>query len=272
VHEEVNLTEDNILLVETKDHFGTLTLNRPHKRNALSPDLLIKLYQAFQEIGQNDNIRTIVLKGAGDKAFSSGYDIAAIPTDIPEDLADRLKEENPLDLALSGVQAYPYPVIAMLNGHAFGAGCELAASCDIRIAADDIKMGIPAAKLGLVYPVRGLMQYVQTIGISATSELLFTGRAIGADRALAIGLINFALPRAELESFTADIAQEIAGNAPLALKGTKRILNLIRRSLQMPAEHLQEAETIITRAFNSDDLKEGQAAFLDKRKPVFKGR
>lgn len=266
------MTEDNILFVETKGHVGTLTLNRPHKRNALSPDLLIRLYQTFQEMGQNDNIRTIVLKGAGDKAFSAGYDIAAIPTDIIEDLADRLTEENPLDLALAGVQAYPYPVIAMLNGHAFGAGCELAASCDIRIAADDIKMGIPAVKLGLVYPVRGLMQFVQTIGVSATSELLFTGRALGADRALDIGLINFAQPRAQLETFTADIAQEIAANAPLALKGTKRILNLIRRSFNLPEEHLKEAETIIARAFNSDDLKEGQAAFLEKRKPSFKGR
>lgn len=266
------MTENNILFVETKGYVSTLTLNRPHKRNALSPDLLINLYQIFQEIGQKDNVRTIVLKGAGDKAFSAGYDIAAIPTDIPEDLADRLKEENPLDLAISGIQAYPYPVVAMLNGHAFGAGCELAASCDIRIAANDIKMGIPAAKLGLVYPIRGLLRYVQSIGFSATSELLFSGRAIDAAKALDIGLINFALPRAELETFTADIAQEIAGNAPLALKGTKRILNLMRQSLQMPAEHLQEAETIITQAFNSEDLKEGQAAFLEKRKPVFKGR
>jgi len=266
------MTEDNILFVETKGYVSTLTLNRPHKRNALSPDLLIKLHQTFQEIGQNDKVRTIVLKGAGDKAFSAGYDIAAITTNIPEDPEDRLKEENSLDLAISGIQAYPYPVIAMLNGHAFGAGCELAASCDIRIAADDIKMGIPAAKLGLVYPLRGLMQYVQTIGFSFTSELLFTGRPIDAARALDIGLINYALPRAELETFTDDMAREIAGNAPLAGKGTKRILGLIRQSFNMPEDHLKEAETIIARTFNSEDLKEGQAAFLEKRKPVFQGR
>jgi enoyl-CoA hydratase/carnithine racemase len=266
------MTENDILLVEQKDYVATLTLNRPKKRNALSPDLLIELYQTLNAFGQRDDVRTVVIRGSGNKAFSSGYDITALPTDVPEDLADRLREENPLDLAVSGILNYPYPVVAMINGYAFGAGCELAVNCDIRLAATDVKMGIPAAKLGLVYPINGLMRYVQKVGFSVTSELLFTGRSFDAERAMQMGLINYALPRNELKAFTYDLAQEIAGNAPLSLKGTKRILGLMRQSFQVSDSHLREAETIIARAFNSEDLKEGQAAFLEKRRPAFKGR
>jgi len=266
------MTKNNILFVEQKGYVATLTLNRPEKRNSLSPDLLVKLCQTLEELGQNDDVRTVVIRGSGERAFSSGYDIAAIPTNVPEDLQERLKEENPLDLAVAAIVNFPYPVIAMLNGYAFGAGCELAVSCDIRIAADDIKMGVPAAKLGLVYPMRGMLRYVQTVGFAATSELLLTGRSFDAKRALQMGLINYALPRTELETFTYELAQEMAANAPLSLKGTKRILGFLRQSFKMPADLATEAESIIARAFNSEDLKEGQEAFLEKRKAVFRGR
>ena len=268
----MNIAENNILFVDQKEHVTTLSLNRPEKRNALSPDLLVKLCQTLEELGQNDNVRTVVIRGSGEKAFSSGYDVAAIPTHVPEALQERLKEENPLDLAITSIVNYPYPIIAMLNGHAFGAGCELAVNCDIRIAANDIKMGIPAAKLGLVYPIRGMLRYVQTVGFSATSELLFTGRSFDTKRALDMGLLNYSLPRKELESFTYKLAKEIAGNAPLSLKGTKRILGFMRQSFKMPANLLTEAESIIAQAFNSEDLKEGQKAFLEKRRPIFKGK
>jgi len=266
------MTSNNILFVEQKGYVATLTLNRPEKRNSLSPDLLVKLCQTLEALSQNDDVRTVVIRGSGERAFSSGYDIAAIPTNVPEDLQERLKEENPLDLAVAAIVNYPYPVIAMLNGYAFGAGCELAISCDIRIAADDIKMGVPAAKLGLVYPMRGMLRYVQSVGFTTTSELLLTGRSFDTKRALQMGLINYALARTELETFTYKLAQEMAGNAPLSLKGTKLILGFLRQSFEMPADLATEAESIITRAFNSEDLKEGQTAFLEKRKPVFKGK
>ena len=266
------MTANNLLFMEQKGYVSTLTLNRPQKRNALSPDLLIKLSQTLEELGQNDGVRTVIIRGSGERAFSSGYDIAAIPTHVPENLQERLEEQNSLDLAIAGIVNYPYPVIAMLNGYAFGAGCELAVNCDIRIAADDIKMGIPAAKLGLVYPMRGMLHFVQTMGFTATSELLLTGRSFDAKRALEMGLINYTVPRKELEAFTDELAQEMTGNAPLSLKGTKRILGFLRQSFKMPSDLLAEAEGIIARAFNSEDLKEGQRAFLEKRKPVFKGR
>ncbi|MFH1091415.1 MAG: enoyl-CoA hydratase-related protein [Pseudomonadota bacterium] len=264
--------EDNILLIERKGHVCTLTLNRPAKRNSLSPDLLIKLHQTLDDFGQGDDVRAVVIRGAGDKAFSSGYDIAAIPTDVPPEVQERLREQSPLELAINSVINYPYPVIAMLNGYAFGAGCELAVCCDLRVAVDDVRMGMPPAKLGLVYPLWGLMRFVQIVGFPGTKELFFTGRYFDAPRVKEMGLINYLLPRAELETFTYALAEEIAANAPLSVKGTKRILGLLARSFKISDQALGEAEEVLAQAFNSEDLKEGQRAFMEKRRPVFKGR
>ena len=263
--------ENDILLIEKRGHVATLMLNRPEKRNSLSPDLLFKLHQAMEEFTSGDDVRAVVIRGTGDKAFSSGYDITAIPTEVPPELKESLKETNPLQLTINSIMNFPYPVIAMLNGYAFGGGCELAVCCDLRIAADDVRMGIPPAKLGLVYPLEGLIRLVQLLGFPSAKELLFTGRFYSAPRIKEMGLVDYLLPREELESFTYEMAEEIAGNAPLSVKGTKRILGMLSRSLKMTEQDIQEAQKIIVEAFNSHDLKEGQTAFLEKRKPVFKG-
>jgi len=261
-----------ILIVEKKDRVATLILNRPEKRNSLSPDLLIRIHQTLDEFVQEDRVRVVVIRGVGDKAFSSGYDIAAIPTEVSPEVQEKLKRQNPLELAIHSVVNFPYPVIALLNGYAFGAGCELAVCCDLRIGADDIRMGMPPAKLGLVYPLSGLMRFVQIIGLPNTRELFFTGRYYSAQRAKEMGLVNYLLPRQEVESFTYEMAAEMAGNAPLSVKGTKRILNLLSQSITLSDQGLQEAHELVAQAFNSEDLKEGQTAFLQKRKPEFKGR
>jgi enoyl-CoA hydratase len=264
--------ENEILLVHRKGHVCTLVLNRPEKRNALSPDLLIKLYQTLQELSKDDTMRAVVIRGAGDKAFSSGYDITAIPTNIAPDDKKLIKDQNPFELALDRIVNYPYPVIAMLNGYAFGGGCDLAVSCDIRVGADDIRMAMVPVKLGMAYAPSGLQRFIRTIGLSRTKEIFFTGRLYDAPRLKEMGLVDYLIPRTELESFTLDLAEEIAGNAPLSLKGIKRILNLVVRSEEMNEEDQQEADEIITHALRSEDLKEGQMAFLEKRKPDFKGR
>lgn len=264
--------ETDILLTEKKDHVATLTLNRPEKRNSLSPDLLLGLHQVLGELAGDKDTRVVVIRGTGEKAFSSGYDIAAIPTRVSPELQERLKKENPLQIALNSVSNFPYPVIAMLNGYAFGAGCELAVSCDLRVGCDDIRMGMPPVKLGLVYPVSGLLRFVRLVGLARTREIFFTGRYFDARRAREMGLVDYLLPRDELEAFTFDLAAEIAGNAPLAVKGTKRILNMLAESENLDPDQMQEAERIVAEAFNSEDLKEGQTAFLEKRKPAFKGR
>ncbi len=264
--------ENETLLVRREKHVCTLVLNRPEKRNALSPDLLIKLHQTLEALSKDDAIRTIVIRGYGDKAFCSGYDITALPTKTNPEAKKIARDNNPFDLALESIINYPYPVIAMLNGYAFGGGCGLAVSCDIRVGADDITMGMVPAKLGMVYTPDGLNQFIRTIGLSATKEVFFTGRTYDAPRLKELGLLDYLVPRDELESFTYAMAGEIAGNAPLSLKGTKRVLNLILDSQKMSEEDLRETDDIMAQALQSEDLKEGQRAFIEKRKPRFRGK
>jgi enoyl-CoA hydratase len=263
---------DGILLTERKDHVCTLTLNRPEKRNSLSPDLLFDIRRTLDELAKDDTIRAVVFRGTGDKAFSSGYDISAIPTRGNTEVQEKFKTENPLQTALQGVIHYPYPVIAMLNGYAFGAGCELSICCDIRIGADDIRMGMPPAKLGVVYDPNGIQRFINVIGLSKTKEVFFSGRYYDAAIAKEMGLVDHLVPREELESYTYGLAEEIAANAPISLKGTKRVINLLVGSAQMSDDEWTEARAIIAESFDSEDLKEAQASFLEKRKPVFKGR
>lgn len=264
--------EDKILLVERKGNLCTLVLNRPEKRNALSPELLIRLSQTLEELSQDHTVCTLVIRGAGDRAFSSGYDIRALPTDAKPETGRGLKDQIPFESTMKRIVDYPYPVIAMLNGYAFGGACDLAVSCDIRIAADDIRMGMVAAKMGLVYSPDGLRRFIQTIGLSGTKEIFFSGRTYDASRLKGLGLVDYIVPRRELESFTYELAEEIAANAPLSLRGIKRILNMICRSDKMDKKDLQEADQLIEQALRSEDLKEGQAAFMQKRKPLFKGK
>ncbi len=263
---------NGLVLVEKRGNTCTLVLNRPEKRNSLSPDLLVNLSQTLKELAKDDSIRTLILRGSGEKAFCSGYDIGSIPTRVNPEIQEKLKKQNSLELALNSVENYPYPVIAMLNGSAFGAGCELALCCDIRLAADDIRMGLPPAKLGLVYPWKGVQRFIQILGARCTREMLFTGRAIEGPQLLEKGLVDYLVPRGEFESFTQRFAEEIAGNAPLSLKGMKKTINLILSSGEMKEEDRKAAESLMNQAFSSEDLKEGQRAFLEKRPPKFQGK
>jgi len=260
------------LLIEKQGNVGTLILNRPEKRNSLSPDLLVELHQALEEFSDNGRIRTVVIRGSGEKAFSSGYDISAIPSDTESEILTKKKDLKALERALESVVNFPYPVIAMLNGYAFGAGCELSICCDIRIGADDIRMGMPPAKLGVVYSHKGLERFIRVIGFRNTKELFFTGRYYDAPRIKEMGLVDYLVPREDLQSFTYGLAREISGNAPLSLTGTKKILNLLLRKRSMNEDDLREAQSLIDRAYNSEDLKEGKAAFIQKRTPRFQGR
>lgn len=258
--------------VECLDNIAVLTLNRPEKYNALTPALLVALHEAISELSRREEIRCLVLRGSGDKAFCSGYDLGQLPTTMTPEIAELLKENpNPLALGLEAITAFPYPVIAMLNGVAIGAGCELAVTCDIRIGADDIRMGMPPAKLGLVYAPSGIRKFLDLVGPANTRELFFTARFVDAARAREMGLVNYLLPRDSLEGFTLDMAREIAGRAPLALRGMKRIINMLLEDAPLDEAGNAEAGTLIAASLGSDDLKEGQRAFLEKRQPVFRG-
>jgi enoyl-CoA hydratase len=264
--------EQNLLLTEKKDRVCMITFNRPEQRNALSPLLLLQLSELLGQLKKEDEIRCVILRGAGDKAFSSGYDIKALPTDVSPEVMEALRKKNPLETALEAIQDFPYPVIAMINGVAFGAGCELAVTCDIRIAVDTTRLGMPPAKLGLIYMPAGLLRFINVVGLANAKEIFFTGRYFPVSRAKEMGLVHYVVPDAQLVPFTEEMAQEISGNAPLSLKGINFIFNTCLKYQKIEPDDMKAIEMTVAQAFNSEDLKEGQRAFMEKRKPVFKGK
>ncbi len=265
------MANNEILIEEKMEHVGLLTLNRPEKRNALSPELLVRVHLALSRWAADDEVRAVVITGGNDKAFSSGYDVAAIPTDVSPEMAEILKNENPLTMALDSIRHFPYPVIAMMNGYAFGAGLNLAICCDIRIAVDTIKVGMPPARLGLVYPAEGLKQFADVLGPARTREVFFTARTYEGAEVLAAGIVNQLVPADELRPVVLKIAGQIAANAPLSLKGMKEIMIMLDRSGPLSPADRDRADALVRQSFASRDLAEGQTAFLEKRPPKFTG-
>lgn len=256
--------EQDLLLTEKKDRVFWITFNRPERRNALSPLLLYQLSEVLAQIRKEDEVRCVVLRGAGDKAFSSGYDITAIPTNVSPEVMEALKTRSPLLMGLEAIQEFPYPVIAMINGMAFGAGCELAAACDLRLAVDTARLGMPPAKLGLIYMPAGILRFVNIVGLANAKEIFFAARYFPASRAKEMGLVHYVLPADQLVPFTEEMAQEISENAPLSLKGIKIIFNASLKHQKIEPEDMKKIETLVAQAFNSEDLKEGQRGFPRK--------
>jgi enoyl-CoA hydratase/carnithine racemase len=264
--------EEPLLLTEKKERVFTLIFNRPDRRNALNAAMLSQAIEILNRIREEGEIRCLVIRGAGDKAFSSGYDIADIPTNLTPEEAAELKRRSPFQGLLIAVQDFPFPVIAMLNGHALGAGCDLAMCCDIRIAAEPALLGIPPAKLGIIYQADGVQRLINIAGLANAKELFFTGRNYKAAQAREMGLVHYVLPPDQLAPFTYEMAREISENAPLSLKGMKLIFRKCLAHQRLDPEDAREIEDLRAQAFNSEDIKEGQRAFKEKRKPVFQGR
>ncbi|HAD07849.1 MAG TPA: enoyl-CoA hydratase [Porticoccaceae bacterium] len=268
-----NSLQQDVLLHEQHGHIGLITFNRPEQRNALSPQLLRQLCKVLADWAACGEIRVVIFTGAGDKAFSAGYDIGAIETVGPghkEKKADG-GSATPFEQALREVRNFPYPTIAMINGHCFGGALHLALCCDLRIAADHISMGMPPARLGVVYGPDGLLEFIQVLGSARARELLFTGRPYRGQEIIEMGLVRYLVPGEALENTVFALANEIAANAPLALKGMKRIMNMVEAP-DFSDELKAEARKLVAEGFASADLKEGQRAFLEKRKPVFTGK
>jgi len=267
----VIIVDNKLLLIEKNKNVCTLVLNRPEKKNSLSPELVEALLDKFEQLATDATVRAVVIRGVGDQAFCSGYDIRSLPTRITDDVREKLKTLDRVETLFKTIVNFPFPVIAMINGVAFGAGCELSVCCDIRVGAEPIRMGMPPAKLGLAYPWTGLQRFIRVLGLKNTREIFYTARTYEGKRLKELGLVDYLIPAKDLETFTYQMAAEIAANAPLAVKGTKRILNLLLNSSQPPEHCQKEAESITEAAFLSEDLKEGRLAFLEKRKPKFKG-
>lgn len=266
------MSEHGDLRCERREHVGVVTFHRPGRHNALTPPMLIELHDVLDRWSKDGEVRVVVLTGAGDEAFSSGFDIRAIPTDASPETARRLREHNPLELGLAAVKRFPYPTLAMLNGHCFGAALNLALCCDLRIAADDIAVGMPPARLGVVYPPDGMAQFASVLGMARAREIFFTGRTYRGAEVREIGLVRRLVPREDLAATTFALAGEIAANAPLALRGLKRILDLLESATPLSAAAREEAEALMAASLRSEDAREGQRAFIEKRKPLFTGR
>lgn len=251
------------LLIERRDAVAILTLSNPQKRNALDPPMLDALCAALERL-PGEGTRAVVLTGAGDRAFSSGYDLAALPG------GNVSPTDNPLARAIDAIVDGPLPVIAALNGLAVGGGCELAASCDLRVAHDAVTLTMPPVRLGIVYAPRGLLRFLALIGASRTRELFLTAQPVEAARALGWGLVDRVVPAAEVLPTALTLATEIARGAPLAVAGTRRILDRILPPL--PPALAAELAELQVRAWTSEDASEARAAFREKRPPVFKGR
>ena len=218
------------LVVKEQDKICTLIINNPEKRNVLTPSILNSITETLQNIEKENLTRCVVIKGAGEKAFSSGYDISAIKDD---DMTREFRNDHPLENCLKAIEEFPYPVIAMMNGHTFGAGLELAVTCDLRICVNDAKIALPPAKLGVVYSYSGTKKFLNLIGTASTKELLLVGNSIDAVRAYEIGLVNYVVERNEIENFTNRIAQDISQNAPLSLLTMKKLINIWQNGFQI---------------------------------------
>jgi enoyl-CoA hydratase/carnithine racemase len=244
-----------------------LTISNPAKRNALDHTILDGIAHAVRDA----DARCIVLTGEHGM-FSSGYDIGDIPEDVFAEKAEKLVA-HPFTSAIDALDATDVPTIAALPGHTIGGGLELALACDLRIAADGIKLGMPPAKLGLVYSHTGLRRFIDTVGVARTRELFLLGRNIPARRALDWGLVNEVVIGSDLDEAALDWASELAGNAPLSVQGNKRVIReLLRAEGELDPD--VEAELIALReaCFASEDMKEGVRAFGEKRPARWQGR
>jgi enoyl-CoA hydratase len=248
---------------------GWVTFNNPERRNAVSLDMWQGIPLALAQLEADPEVRVIVFRGAGDKAFVSGADISQFERERGSHEANQRYSESAA-AATRAMERLGKPAIAMIRGFCMGGGLVIALSCDLRIASDDARFGIPAARLGLGYGYEGVQRLVDVVGPTLTSEILFTARQFSAAEASAMGLINRVTSVDELESLVREYAAMISNNAPLTLRAAKLA---IKQTQQDPQRRkLDEVRAAVAACFDSEDYAEGRRAFAEKRKPRFQGK
>ena len=265
------LADGKLLIDEPAEGVVRLTISNPAKRNALDHPILDAISATLATLSEpSSETRCIVVTGAHGM-FSAGYDIGEIPAEEFEERAEKLVA-HPFTEAIDALEAFPYPTVAMLPGHTIGGGLELALACDLRVSLAGIKLGMPPAKLGLVYSHTGLRRFIDAIGVSRTRELFLLGKYIDAPTALSWGLINRLADGEQLEALTLEIAAELAANAPLAQKGNKRVIAaLLQGESELTPEVEQELIELRQASFASQDMREGMRAFAEKRPARWQG-
>ncbi|UCC74868.1 MAG: enoyl-CoA hydratase/isomerase family protein [Gemmatimonadota bacterium] len=260
------MADRNVVLIEKKGNIATIMVNRPDKLNALNAEVRVGVAMALEQLRQDDDVRVAIITGAGDKAFIAGADIAEFEGKSGVEGYHYIQTGD----VYSAVERFPKPTIAMINGFCLGGGCEVALACDIRIASDKAKLGQPEINLGLIPGGGGTQRLPRLVGQGHAMRLIYTGDAIDAASAEKIGLVDEVVPQDELKGRVMELATKIAEKSPAALQATKES---IRAAWQMPLDQgLRFEKAWFGLLFSTQDMHEGVSAFLEKRKPEFRGR
>ncbi len=257
------------MLAEKEDGIGWMIFNNPARHNAMALEMWEAISTVLADFAADDTVRVVVMRGAGDKAFISGADISQFEDQRAdaEKAAHYAAVSESAHAALANLEK---PLLAMIRGYAMGGGLAIAMDADIRIAADDARFGIPAARLGLPYGFDGLKTLVDLVGPAHAKEMLITARRVTADEALRIGLVNSVVPVGELDAVVRDTCATIIDNAPLSIIANKATVNEVTKD---PDDRdLDRIDELARRCYDSDDYAEGRRAFMEKRKPVWTGR
>ncbi len=254
--------------IERDGALGWLIFDHPERRNAISVEMWRKIPSLAQELADDDAVRVVILRGAGEQAFVSGADISEFSEHRTGDATRGYDIDSAH--AFAALANLPMPVIAMIHGACVGGGAALAISADLRFAAENAFFAIPAARLGLGYHMSGIEALARIVGLSAAKEIFFTARRFQADEALRMGLVNGVVAPGDLERHVRETAERIAANAPLTVRSVKRIASELARPAAL--RDVDAVDASIRACFESDDYAEGIRAFLEKRKPRFQGR
>ena len=257
------------MLARKDGRVGTMIFNNPERHNAVSLEMWQAAAKILEDFAADDQVRVVVLTGAGGKSFVSGADISKFEDErASREAVERYNAAT--EKVYSTVATYPKPTIAMIQGYCLGGGLNLAVCCDLRFCSEGSRFGLPAAKLGLGYGYPGLKRFIDTIGPAHTKDIFFSARQFGAAEALTMGLVNRVLPDSELASSVEEYAGTVAANAPLTVDAIKQIsLEVLKPESE---RDLERAAQLVARCFASQDYVEGRRAFLEKRKPVFTGK
>ncbi len=264
-----DVTKTDKMLARKDGRVGYVIFNNPERLNAVSLEMWAATSQILDGFAKDDEVRVVVLTGAGGKAFVSGADISKFESERSTLDATRIYNAT-VEKAYAGVQEFPKPTIAMIRGYCIGGGLGLAVCCDLRICSDNSRFAVPAAKLGLGYSYAGLRRLIDIIGPAFAREIFFTARQFDAEEARLMGLVNRAVPQAELEAYVKDYAEAIAGNAPLTVKAVKYIVGEVMKDESK--RNVARCAEMVEQCFASNDFIEGRRAFMEKRKPAFTGK
>jgi len=262
------MSQSDKMLARKEGAVGILTFNNPERHNAVSLEMWEATKRILDGFAADNDIRVVVLTGAGGKAFVSGADISKFADERATLEASRSYNVKS-DAAYTSVADFPKPTIAMIKGYCIGGGVGLAVCCDLRICSDNSRFAVPAAKLGLGYGYSGLKRLVDIVGASFAKEIFYTARQFDAEEARTMGLVNRVVPAADLESHVKSITDMICANAPLTIKAVKYTVGEMLKD--EGKRNLARSTELVEQCFASRDYTEGRTAFMEKRKPVFTG-